>query len=94
MILQEQLEIILANLYAKKKQEKINQEKKLKRKNRNRLPKREPITTEIYNFLINQTETIDYQNRYRAARLRLALALLAVTGIRISELLRLKMFQI
>lgn len=37
---------------------------------------------------------MDYQNRYTAARLRLALALLVVTGIRISELLPLKMIQI
>ena len=60
------------------------EQNKIKRKNRKRLrfPKREPITTDIYNFLISQTETIDYQNRYRAARLRLALVLLAITGHR------------
>lgn len=44
--------------------------------------------------MIEQTETMDYQNRYISARLRLALALLAITGIRISELLPLKMVQI
>ena len=44
--------------------------------------------------MISQTDTIDYQNRYRTARLRITLALLAVTGIRISELLPLKMVQI
>lgn len=93
-ILQEQLEIITEELSAKKEQEKIIQDKKIKRKNRQRLPKREPITTDIYNFLIDQTETMDYQNRYISARLRLALALLAITGIRISELLPLKMVQI
>ena len=52
------------------------------------------LCVDIYNFLISQTEIIDYQNSYRAARLRLALALLAITGIRISELLPLKMIQI
>ena len=92
--LQEQLETISKELSDKKKQEKIIQDNKIKRKKRKRLPKREPVTTDIYNFLIIQTETIDYQNRYRAARLRIALALLAVTGIRISELLPLKMVQI
>lgn len=93
-ILQKQLEIISAQLHVKKKQEKLIQENELKRRNRHRLLKREPVRTEIYNFLINQTETIDYQNRYRAARLKIALTLLAVTGIRISELLPLKMVQI
>jgi len=93
-ILQEQLEVISEELHDKKKEEKILQEKKNRRKNQKRLPRREPITTEIYSFLIKQTEAVDYQNRYRAARLRLALALLAITGIRISELLPLKMIQI
>jgi integrase len=92
--LQEELEIISQELSDRKKQEKIIQDNKIKRKNRKPLPKREPITTDIYNFLISQTEIIDYQNRYRAARLRLGLALLAITGIRISELLPLKMIQI
>lgn len=47
-----------------------------------------------YNFLISQTETIESSSRYRAARLRLALSLLVVTGIRIRELLPLKMGQV
>jgi integrase len=93
-ILQEQLEVISDELHDKRKKEKIIQEKKNKRKNRKRLPRREPITTEIYSFLVKQTETVDHRNRYRAVRLRLALALLAITGIRISELLPLKMIQI
>lgn len=67
--LQEQLEIISQELSDRKKQEKLIQDNKIKRKNRRRLPKREPITTDIYNFLflISQTGTIDYQNRYRAS---------------------------
>ena len=89
--LQEQLETISKERSDKKRQEKIIQDNKIKRK---WLPKREPVTTDIYNFLISQTDTIDYQNRYRTARLRITLALLAVTGIRISELLPLKMVQI
>lgn len=78
--LQEQLETIYQELSDRKKQEEIIQDNKIKRKNRRRLPKREPITTDIYNFLISQTEIIDYQNRYKAARLRLALALLVIDG--------------
>lgn len=93
-ILQEQLEVISEELYDKKKEEKILQENKNRRKSRKRLPKRDPITIEIYSFLIKQTEAVDYRSRYRATRLRLALALLVITGIRISELLPLKMIQI
>ena len=70
------------------------QEKKEKRKNRKRLPKREPITTEIYDSLIKSSQKFKYSNLYQSARLRLALALLLVTGIRISELLPLKMNQV
>jgi integrase len=92
--LQEQLEDISKELAEKKQKEKLVRDKKIKRKNRKRLPKREPITTDIYQFLIDQTNTIEYYNLYTAARLRLALTLLVVTGIRISERLRLKMGQI
>ena len=44
--------------------------------------------------MIDQTNILEYSNRYTAARLRLALTLLVVAGIRISELLPLKMGQI
>ena len=67
------------------------EEKKEKRKNRKRLPKREPSTVEIYDSLIQSFQKFKYSNLYQSARLRLALALLLVTGIRISELLPLKM---
>ena len=67
------------------------QEKKEKWKNRRRLPKREPITREIYDSLIESSQKLKL---YQGARLRLALALLLVTGIRISELLPLKMKQV
>jgi integrase len=70
------------------------EEKKEKWKNRRRLPKREPITIEIYDSLIKSSQKFKYRNLYQSARLRLALALLLVTGIRISELLPLKMKQV
>lgn len=68
------------------------EEKKEKWKNRRQLPKRESITIEIYDLLIKSS--LKYSNLYQSARLRLALALLLVTGIRISELLPLKMKQV
>ena len=92
--LQEQLEIVTEELQERKERERSIEEKKEKRKNRRRLPKREPITTEIYDSLIQSSQNFKYSNLYQSARLRLALALLLVTGIRISELLPLKMNQV
>jgi len=92
--LQEQLEIVTQELQERKERERLMQEKKEKRKNRKRLSKREPITVEIYDSLIKSSRKLKYSNLYQSARLRLALALLLVTGIRISELLPLKMNQV
>jgi len=58
------------------------------RAERKRLPKRDPITPEIYERLI---ETIGGTN-YCSARLRLAILLLTITGIQIGELLPLKIY--
>lgn len=58
------------------------------------MPKREGITTEIYDSLLKSSQKFKYRNLYESARLRLALALLLVTGIQISELLPLKMNQV
>src|SRR5210317_2265078 len=77
-----------------KKRERLIEEKREKRKNRRRLPKREPITVEIYDSLIQSSRNLKSSNLYQSVRLRLALALLFVTGIRISELLPLKMKQV
>ena len=92
--LQDQLEIVTEELQERKERERLIAEKKEKRKNRRRLPKREPITVEIYDSLIQSSQNFKYSNLYQSARLRLALALLLVTGIRISELLPLKMKQV
>jgi integrase len=53
------------------------------------LPKRDPMNREIYKELIQTAEGPTYQN----VRLRIAFCILAVTGIRISELLPLKVNQ-
>jgi integrase len=92
--LQDQLEIVREELQERKERERFLEEKKEKWKNRRRLPKREPVTREIYDLLIESSEAFKYRNVYQSARLRLALALLLVTGIRISELLPLKMNQV
>jgi integrase len=54
----------------------------------------ETITKEISEFLISESKKVSYSNSFRGARLRLALALLLVTGIRIGELLTFKMHQV
>ena len=92
--LQDQLEIVMEELQERKERERLIEEKKEKRKNRRRLPKREPITVEIYDSLIQSSQNFKYSNLYQSARLRLALALLLVMGIRISELLPLTMKQV
>jgi integrase len=58
--------------------------------NRKRLPKRDPMTSEIYKKLIQAAEGPGYIN----LRTRMALCILAVTGIRINELLPLKTRQL
>ena len=75
-----------------------NQKKEARRKaynNRKILPKRDPVTPEIYQALIDATEAnLTRYNGYTAARLRIALCLLTITGIRVNELLPLKVHQL
>ena len=92
--LQNELDKTSQLLHQRLEQERLLEERRQRWKNRTRLPKREPITKEIYDFLISETKALNYSNSFRGSRLRLALALLTVTGIRISELLPVKMGQI
>lgn len=73
---------------------KQKREKKAARKeawtNRKRLPKRDPMTAEIYTELMRAAEGPTYIQ----LRTRIALCILAVTGIRINELLPLKVSQL
>ena len=57
---------------------------------RKRLPKRDPMTAEIYKELIKEAEGPTYLH----VRLRLALCLLSITGVRINELLNIKISQL
>ena len=91
---QNQLNIVTKELEQKLEQEQLLEEKRVRRKNRRRLPRREPITQKVYEFLIQEANALDYSKSFRAARLRLALSLLLVTGVRISELLPLRLNQV
>ena len=68
----------------------LREERKETRANRKRLPKRQPMLPEIYRLLIQATESPSYTS----IRLRIAFCLLTVTGIRINELLPLKVYQL
>lgn len=58
--------------------------------NRTRRPKRQNMTLEIYQWIIQQ----HFKTNYKSCRLRIAFCLLFITGIRISELLPFKLSQI
>jgi integrase len=88
--LTEQLENVSAELkILKTEREKIEIRKQISA-NRKRLPKRDPMTRDIYTELIKAAEGPTYLN----VRLRVALCLLAVTGLRINELLNIEVSQL
>ena len=88
--LKEQLEIVVGELNQIKQERKEKEARKQARANRKRLPKRDPMTREIYKELIKAAEGPTYIN----LRTRIALCILAVTGVRINELLPLKVRQL
>lgn len=88
--LNQQLEEIKSELNAVKQEQDSKAARRKARLNRKRLPKRSPITSDIYSLLIK--ESID--PTYKATRTRIAICLMAVTGVRICELLSLKVIQL
>ena len=93
--LNEQLETVVKELDELKKEREEKVFRKEARANRKRLPKRDPVTLEIYQALIKGTKTdMIRSNSYTKARLRVALCLLTITGIRVNELLPLKVHQL
>jgi site-specific recombinase XerD len=82
--------MVISELNAIKKEREEKAARRKKWSNRKRLPKRDPINSEIYNLLIKESEGPSYI----ATRTRIAICLLTVTGIRISELLSLKVGQL
>ena len=88
--LNQQLEIVMSELNVMKKERTEKAARREKWSKRKRLPKRDPINSEIYNLLMKESEGASYI----ATRTRIAICLLTVSGIRISELLSLKVFQL
>jgi integrase len=88
--LNQQLEIVMSELSVIKKERQEKAARRDRWSNRKRLPKRHPINSEIYNQLMKE----NLSPSYIATRTRIAICLLTVTGIRISELLPLKVGQI
>ena len=88
--LKEQLDDVLKELNVIKQEREEKAARREKWAKRKRLPKRDPINSEIYNLLIKESEGPSYI----ATRTRIAICLLTVTGIRIGELLSLKVGQL
>jgi len=88
--LRQQLSIVVTELNLIKEERQEKEIRKQARANRKRLPKREPMTAEIYKKLLQAAEGPAYIN----VRLRIAICLLTITGIRINELLPLKIYQL
>ncbi len=88
--LKKQLNEVIEELTAIKDEREKKAERKAARANRKRLPARDPITAEIYQKVIQEVEGTSYVQ----VRLRLAICLLAVTGVRINELLNIKVWQL
>ena len=82
--LTEQLEKVVEELNFLKKE---REEKEIRKQAR---AKRNPITPEIYELLITSIEGFNY----KSIRLRLALLILTISGIRVNELLPLKVEQL
>ena len=88
--LNQQLDIVMSELNVMKKERAEKAARREKWSKRKRFPKRNPINSEIYNLLMKESEGASYI----ATRTRIAICLLTVSGIRISELLSLKVFQL
>lgn len=87
--LTQQLDIVVAELNQIKQERQEKEIRKQVRANRKRLPKRDPMTAEIYKKLLQAAEGPAYTD----VRLRIAICLLTITGVRINELLPLKVSQ-
>ena len=77
----------MSELNKEREKQTARREKRGKRK---RLPKRDPITLEIYEQLITNIKGSNFKN----ARLQLSILLLTIIGVRINELLPLKVKQL
>jgi integrase len=78
---------LLSELERLRAEEQTKEKRKEASANRKRLTKRDPITLSIYEELIRSISGYDVKN----VRLRIACLILTITGIRLNELLPLKM---
>ena len=88
--LKEQLDDVLKELNVIKQEREEKTRRREKWAKRKRLPKRDPMTANIYTELMRAAEGPTYIQ----LRTRIALCILSVTGIRINELLSLKVSQL
>ena len=88
--LKQQLDDVIKELNTMKQENEEKVARKEAWTNRKRLPKRDPMTAEIYTELMRAAEGPTYIQ----LRTRITLCILAVTGIRINELLPLKVSQL
>ena len=88
--LKQQLDDVIKELNTIKQEREEKVARKEAWTNRKRLPKRDPMTAEIYTELMRAAEGPTYIQ----LRTRITLCILAVTGIRINELLPLKVSQL
>ena len=88
--LRQQLSIVVTELNLIKEERQEKEIRKQARANRKRLPKREPMTAQIYKKLLQAADGPAYID----VRLRITICLLTITGIRINELLPLKVYQL
>ena len=88
--LKQQLDDVIKELNTIKQEREEKAARKEAWTNRKRLPKRDPMTAKIYTELMRAAEGPTYIQ----LRTRIALCILAVTGIRINELLPLKVSQL
>lgn len=88
--LPEQLKQVNDELNVRKKEREEKVIRKEARANQKRLPKRQPITAKIYQLLMQAAGSPSYTS----VRLRIAFCLITITGIRIHELLPLKVGQL
>ena len=84
------LEEQLSELEELRAEKRAKEKRKEARANRKRLPRRDPMTAEIYKKLLQAAEGPAYID----VRLRIAICFLTITGIRINELLPLKVYQL
>jgi len=85
-----QLDQVSKELNRNKKEREEKEARKKAWTSRKRLPKRDPMTAQIYKELIKAAEGPTYIK----LRTRIAICILAITGIRINELLPLKVNQL